>query len=217
MNEDITAIEESTKRERIEKIYNKYKKLIYIFIFTILTLSISIYFYIDFKKKTKQKLSDQYIQATILLKSGENEKIEKAKNSLTKIILSNDSTYSTLALFLIINQNLIKDKSEVESLFNQVINNNNFDEEIKNLLIFKKALTISEFVDENKILQTLNPIINSDSIWKPHALMLLGDYFFYKNNFIKAKEFYNNLLLVKNINQELYQRAVSQLGIISGD
>ena len=136
---------------------------------------------------------------------------------MTKIILSNDSTYSTLALFLIINQNLIKDKSEVESLFNQVINNNNFDEEIKNLLIFKKALTISEFVDENKILQTLNPIINSDSIWKPHALMLLGDYFFYKNNFIKAKEFYNNLLLVKNINRELYQRAVSQLGIISGD
>ena len=55
MNEDITAIEESTKRERIEKIYNKYKKLIYIFIFTILTLSISIYFYIDFKKKTKRE------------------------------------------------------------------------------------------------------------------------------------------------------------------
>ena len=214
MNEDIIAIEKSTKKEQIYKFYKKNKNRIFLSILVVIIFSFSILFYIDFKKKIKLKLSDQYVKASILLNYGNRQ---EATNNLKEIVLSDDGTYSTLALFLMINQNLIEDKREIENLFNHVINNNKFDEEIKNLLIFKKALSILEFEEENKILQTLNPLIKSNSVWKPHALILLGDYFFYKKNFIKAREFYSQVLLTKNANEDLYQQAILQIGIMSSD
>ena len=214
MNEDIIAIENSTKKEQIYKFYKKNKNRIFLSILVVIIFSFSILFYIDFKKKIKLKLSDQYVKASILLNYGNRQ---EATNNLKEIVLSDDGTYSTLALFLMINRNLIEDKREIENLFNHVINNNKFDEEIKNLLIFKKALSILEFEEENKILQALNPLIKSNSVWKPHALILLGDYFFYKKNFIKAREFYSQVLLTKNASKDLYQQAILQIGIMSSD
>lgn len=214
MNEDIIAIEKSTKKEQIYKFYKKNKNRIFLSILVVIIFSFSILFYIDFKKKIKLKLSDQYVKASIFLNYGNRQ---EATNNLKEIVLSDDGTYSTLALFLMINQNLIEDKREIENLFNHVINNNKFDEEIKNLLIFKKALSILEFEEENKILQALNPLIKSNSVWKPHALILLGDYFFYKKNFIKAREFYSQVLLTKNASEDLYQQAILQIGIMSSD
>ena len=86
-----------------------------------------------------------------------------------------------------------------------------FDKEIENLIIYKKALFETSFVDESKLLVSLNPLLNSDSLWKPHALMLLGDYYFSKKQNIKAKEFYLEVMKLKNLNQELYNKTRNQL------
>ena len=49
----------------------------------------------------------------------------------------------------------------------------------------------------------LNPIINSGSIWKSHALYLLAEYFYSKNEKQKAKEFFNQILILPNSNSDI--------------
>ena len=79
----------------------------------------------------------------------------------------------------------------------------NLDKEIKNLIIYKKGLFNSEFESENNLIKILNPIINSDSLWKSHALYLMAEYFFDKNQKQKAKEFYNQVLNYKKSNENI--------------
>ena len=75
-----------------------------------------------------------------------------------------------------------------------------FDTEIKNLILYKKALFNANFASENDLLKILNPIINSKSIWKSHALYLLAEFFYSKNEKQKAKEFFNQILVLPNSN-----------------
>ena len=52
-------------------------------------------------------------------------------------------------------------------------------------------------------MQILNPIINSESIWKSHSLYLIAEYFYSKNQKQKAKEFFNQILLLPNANKDI--------------
>jgi len=88
-------------------------------------------------------------------------------------------------------------------LFDILINKTNLDKEIKNLMIYKKALYNSDSIDENDLIQMLNPIINSKSIWKSHALYLIAEYFVTKNENQKAKEFYKQILILPNSNNDI--------------
>ena len=99
-------------------------------------------------------------------------------------------------------------------LFNYVLENNKYDEEIKNLIIYKKALFQSDHVDENELLNILKPLISSDTLWKPHALLLLGDFFAYKGEYLKAEEFYLKILSLKGLSKDFYDQAKSQLILI---
>ena len=134
-----------------------------------------------------------------------------------EIIESNESIYSSLSLFLIIDQKIIVDKKEISVLFDHLLKNKNLPKEIRYLLIYKKALFQSSFVDESEFLETTKPLINSENKWKPHALLLLGDYFISKKEYIKSIEFYQEIFKIKNLNQSLYDHARTQLTIISND
>ena len=85
---------------------------------------------------------------------------------------------------------MIDNHSEINVLFDELINETVLDQEIKNLIIYKKALFNSDFSDENDLLQMLNPIINSESMWKSHSLYLIAEYFYSKNQKQKAKEIF---------------------------
>ena len=61
----------------------------------------------------------------------------------------------------------------------------------------------SDKIEENELLEILNPIINSESIWKQHALLLMGDFYFYKKQFNKSKEFFNKITELKNVNPKI--------------
>ena len=78
---------------------------------------------------------------------------------------------------------------------------------IKNLIIYKKGLFNSDFETENNLISILKPIINSESVWKSHALYLMAEFFIYKNQKQKAKEFYNQILTDKNSNENLRKEA----------
>ena len=49
----------------------------------------------------------------------------------------------------------------------------------------------------------LNPIINSESIWKSHALYLIAEYFYSKNEKEKSKEFFKKIVGMNNSNQNI--------------
>jgi hypothetical protein len=152
------------------------------------------------KEQNKIKLADQFNIITINFKT-ENKKTTIAQ--LKKLIKENDVTYSPLALYFLIDNNLINKQSEINILFDELINETSLDQEIKNLIIYKKALFNSDFSTENDLLQILNPIINSDSTWKSHSLYLLAEYFYSKNQKQKAKEFFNQILLLPNANNDI--------------
>ena len=59
------------------------------------------------------------------------------------------------------------------------------EKEIKNLTIYKKGLFNSDFVEVNELLNILNPIIKSESMWKPHAIYLMAEFYIEKSNRIK--------------------------------
>ena len=61
----------------------------------------------------------------------------------------------------------------------------------------------ADFENENNLLTILKPIINSDSVWKSHALYLIAEYFFDKNQKQKAKEFFNQILKNENSNAKI--------------
>ena len=200
-----------TKKNKIKKFYEENKILFISFLIAILISVVSIFFYIENKETKKIELSESYIEAKIDLKNGNKN---KAKNTLKKIIFANDSTYSVLSLFLVLNENLIVQQEEISNLFDHVLANNKFEKEITNLIIFKKALYKSNYINEEELMLDLKPLIETESLWKPHALLLLGDYFFANDQNTKAKDFYSQILSIKNLHEDLYEKARLQLSLI---
>ena len=215
MNENLFETQyDVTKKSKLKKFYEVNKILIFSVILILIIAIASVSFYSETKEKKKILLSDNYLAAKVYLENGDRSKV---KNILKTIIFANDSTYSTLSLFLILNENLIVDQGELSNLFDHVLENNKFEKEVKNLIIFKKALFQSNFVSELELLDAVKPLINTETVWKPHALLLLGDYFASKKEYLKAKEFYVQILSLKNLHKELYNKARSQLIFITND
>ena len=215
MNENLFETQyDVTKKSKLKKFYEVNKILIFSVILILIIAIASVSFYSETKEKKKILLSDNYLAAKVYLENGDRNEV---KNILKTIIFANDSTYSTLSLFLILNENLIVDQGELSNLFDHVLENNKFEKEVKNLIIFKKALFQSNFVSELELLDTVKPLISTETVWKPHALLLLGDYFASKKEYLKAKEFYVQILSLKNLHKELYNQARSQLIFIAND
>ena len=204
-----------TKKSKLREFYESNKILIYSSILTLIIIIASYSYYKASKEKKKIFLSENYIQAKVYL--GSENKTEAVK-ILRNVIFSNDPTYSTLSFFMILNENLINDKYEVSELFDHLLENNKFDKEIRNLLLYKKALYKSNYVEESKLLEETKSLLNSEeSVWKAHALLLLGDFYFSKKEFMKAKDFYIQILSKKDLQPDLYNQAKLKLAFIADD
>ena len=210
----IEAQYDVTKKSKLKKFYEKNKILIFSFIFSLMLVFGSFSIYLEKKEKKRVLLSENYLQAKIYLEGGNKN---KAIDILKEVIFANDPTYSTLCLFLIMNQNLITDYRELSALFDHLLEKNKFSKEERNLLIYKKALLNSNFVNESEMLMSIKPLLNTETFWKPHGLLLLGDYFVSKGEYIKAIEFYQKIFTINNLHNDLYNHARSQLAIISNE
>ena len=164
---------------------------IFLYIIGILILIIAAIIWFTNNNKIKEtKISDSFINAQILIEKGKKNEAEKI---LSNLVLEKNSPYSSLSLFLIIENKLIDNKETIINYFDEVINNNSFKEEDLNLLRLKKAIYISDISMEQEILGLLNPIINSNSVWKNHALKFLGDFYYSNGQQQKAKQYYFTL------------------------
>ena len=208
MDEEITIIDSNARNERIKNFFiNNKKKLIIIFSI-ILVIIIGYLSFEKSKERTKIKLANQYNLASIDL-SPKNK--QKKIDEMINIIKSNDVTYSPLALYHLLDNNLLENNDEINILFNELIEKTNLENEIKNLIIYKKALFNSDFVSENELLKILNPVINSESIWKSHALYLLAEFFYSKGEKQKAKEFFNQILVLPNASSTIKAESQKRL------
>ena len=200
MDEEISIIDTNARNEKIKNFFIKNKKILIIITSILLILIIGFISLDSIQKKNKVNLADKFNLATIKFK---NDSTQKTVDDLTSIVKENDVTYSPLALYFLIDNDLIKNPEEINTLFDELINKTNLEEEIKNLNIYKKALFNSNFVSENELLKILNPIINSKSIWKSHSLYLVAEYFYAKGEKEKAKEFFNQVLTLPKANSDI--------------
>ena len=215
MNENLFETQyDVTKKSKFRRLYDANKLLIFSTLFVLIIASISFSFYTVSREKKQILLSDNYITAKFYLQNNEKD---KGRKILKEIILANNRTYSTLSLFLILDEDLVDDQKEISNLFDHLLANNKFEQEVKNLIIFKKTLFLSNFANELEMVENAKQLINTNTLWKPHALLLLGDYFSSKKQYLKAKEFYVQILSLQNLNIELYEQARSQLLLITND
>ena len=203
-----------TKKSKFRRLYDANKLLIFLTLFVLIITSISFSFYTVSREKKQILLADNYMVAIFYLQNNERD---KGRKILKEIILANNRTYSTLSLFLILDEDLVDDQKEISNLFDHLLANNKFEQEVKNLIIFKKTLFLSNFANELEMVENAKQLINTNTLWKPHALLLLGDYFSSKKQYLKAKEFYVQILSLQNLNIELYEQARSQLLVITND
>ena len=201
MDQEAEIINQDTRIERIKNFFiNNKKSLISIFIIIILII-FGYFFYKDYKNKQKTKLAEKYNYITTAINDNNKSHIV---NELKDIILAKDSTYSPLALYFVIDNSLITSKNEVNDFFDTIINETKLEKEIKNLIIYKKGLYNAEFESEDNLLNILKPLLNSESIWRAHALYLLAEYFYSKGEKKKSKEFFQKILEIKNVNQNIF-------------
>tara|TARA_B100000767_G_C19757823_1_gene533821 strand:- start:1735 stop:2379 length:645 start_codon:yes stop_codon:yes gene_type:complete len=208
MDEETAIITNNTRNEKIRNFFANNKKILIALLSTVIVLIIGYFAFAEYEEKKKLKISDQY--NSIVTEYTYKDK-ETTKNILIELIKKKDSTYSPLSLYFIIDNQLISDKLIINNLFDIIIEDVYLKKEIKNLIIYKKALYNADNSTEYEILETLKPIINSNSVWKSHALYLIGEYFYSKNEKQKAKEFFIQIISLKDANQEIKTESQKRL------
>ena len=199
MDEEIEIINTNTRIEKLKNFFvSKRKQIIALFIILILIL-ISFFAYQEFKSRNKIKLANKFNKIVTSFENGQ----KNVNDELIDIINIKDKTYSPLAFFFLLDNDLISSKNEINSYFDILINNIPLEKEIKNLTIYKKGLFNSEYVQENELLNILNPIIKSESMWKPQALYLMAEFYLSKNQKQKSKEFFNQIIEMENISPKI--------------
>tara|TARA_B100002051_G_scaffold269722_1_gene301488 strand:+ start:615 stop:1259 length:645 start_codon:yes stop_codon:yes gene_type:complete len=200
MEEDISIINNNTRSEKIKNFFVKNKNKLIIFFLTIILLIFGFFALKEYENSKKEKIAEEYNQASIKYFLGDKT---KSKNELIEIIKYKDSTYSPLALYFLIDNQIDISKEETNQYFDVLIQEVKLDKEIRNLIIYKKGLFNSDFETENNLMAILKPVINSESIWKSHALYLMGEYFIYKNQKQKAKEFFDKIIALEDSNMDI--------------
>ena len=186
MDEDTVIINSNTRNEKIKNFFIKNKKMIISFLSLIIILIISYFTFAEFNERKKVKISDEY--NLIVTEYSEINK-DISKKNLIELVNKKDSTYSPLALFFIIDNKLVSDLTKINELFDKVIDGASLENEIKNLIIYKKALYNADNIDENELLEILKP----------------------KGEKQKAKEFFSQIVILENGNQDLKIEAQKRL------
>ena len=208
MEEEIQIINQNTRREKFKNFIIKYKKILVMSVSSTIIIILLLVFYSEIKFKNQIKLGNKYNEIVL---SYEKTNIQNSEEELIDIIQKKDPTYSPLALNFIIDNEIVNDKIKVNELFDIIIEKTNIENEIKNLIIYKKALYNSDNINENDLINILNPILNSESVWKSHSLYLLAEYFLSKNEKQKSKEFLVQIIELENANPKIKVEAQKRI------
>ena len=145
-------------KDRLQNLFLQNRKKIFIFLIGVIIIIISLIFYQNYKKKQNTLAAEKYVRAQIQLSLNKND----AKNLLEEIILSKNKFYSILALNTIIEKKLFDDSVKILNFF-EIVEDINYSEEKKDLIIFKKALYFLKISKIKEGKDLLNKLIKKDS------------------------------------------------------
>ena len=208
MDEEISIINSNTRNERVRNFFVKNKSKIILISLAITIVLIATYSFDKYKTNQKIEISNKF-NSTTLMHSDKNK--ESTIKNLVEIINKKDPTYSPLSLYFILDKKLISDRVKINEYFDLLIENTPLDKEINNLVIYKKALFNADQAQESDLLNILNPLINSESVWRSHALYLMAEFFYSKDQKQKSKEFFNQIISLENPNSDIKLQAEKRL------
>ena len=208
MDEEISIINSNTRNERVRNFFVKNKIKIISILLAIIIVLIAAYSFDKYKTNQKIEISNKF-NSTTLMHSDKNK--ESTIKNLVEIINKKDPTYSPLSLYFILDKKLISDRVKINEYFDLLIENTQLDKEINNLVIYKKALFNADQAQESDLLNILNPLINSESVWRSHALYLMAEFFYSKDQKQKSKEFFNQIISLENPNSDIKLQAEKRL------
>ena len=208
MDEEISIINSNTRNERVRNFFVKNKSKIILILLAIIIILIAAYSFDKYKTNQKIEISNKF-NSTTLMHSDKNK--ESTIKNLVEIINKKDPTYSPLSLYFILDKKLISDRAKINEYFDLLIENTPLDKEINNLIIYKKALFNADQAQESDLLNILNPLINSESVWRSHALYLMAEFFYSKDQKQKSKEFFNQIISLENPNSDIKLQAEKRL------
>ena len=208
MDEEISIINSNTRNEKVRNFFVKNKSKIILISLAITIVLIATYSFDKYKTNQKIEISNKF-NSTTLMHSDKNK--ESTIKNLVEIINKKDPTYSPLSLYFILDKKLISDSNKINEYFDLLIENTPLDKEINNLVIYKKALFNADQAEESDLLNILNPLINSESVWRSHALYLMAEFFYSKDQKQKSKEFFNQIISLENPNPDIKLQAEKRL------
>ena len=208
MEEDISIINSNTRNEKVRNFFVNNKNKIISTIVILIIILVGTYGFDSYKTNKKKEISNKFNSTT--LSYSENTK-DLTIQKLVEIINEQDPTYSPLSLYFIIDNKLVSNENEINGYFDILIEKTSLDKEMRNLIIYKKALFNADQAQESDLLNILNPLINSESVWKSHALYLMAEYFYSKDQKQKSKEFFNQIISLENSNSDIKLQAEKRL------
>ena len=208
MDEEISIINSNSRSEKVRNFFVNNKNKIISLVVILIVVLVGAFSFEKYQTNKKKEISNKFNSTTI---SYSEKTKELTAKKLVEIINEQDPTYSPLALYFIIDNQLISDDSEINSYFDILIDEISLDKEIKNLVIYKKALFNADTAQESDLLNMLNPLIKSESVWKSHALYLMAEYFYSKDQKQKSKEFFNQIVSLENSNSDIKLQAEKRL------
>ena len=206
MDEELTIVNQNTRNESITSFLKKNLKKIILILFSLIIFLIFLFIYQELKERKKNRLAEKY--NNIIFDKNISGKSE-TKDKMIEIVNAKDQTYSTLALYYIIDNKLLDNQIKINEFFDTIISISK--NENKFLIVYKKALYNSDKISDNEVLAILKPVLNSDSIWKQHALLLMADIYFQKKQLNKSRDFLNKILDLEGSNQNLKQEVKKRL------
>ena len=208
MDEEISIINSNTRNEKVRNFFVKNKSKIILISLAITIVLIAAYSFDKYKTNQKIEISNKF-NSTTLMYSDKNK--DNTIKNLVEIVNEKDPTYSPLSLYFILDKKLISDPNKINEYFDLLIENTPLDKEINNLVIYKKALFNADQAEESDLLNILNPLINSESVWRSHALYLMAEFFYSKDQKQKSKEFFNQIISLENPNSDIKLQAEKRL------
>jgi len=150
--------------------------------------------------KKRSNLANKFNNSVNSHKIGNNENI---LNNMVEIINSNDKTYSPLALYYLIDNNLISSIDEINKYFDIIIYELSLDQNLVDLNIYKKTLYNADSLTENELLNMIEPVLKNENIWQSHAMYLLAEYYYSKGEKEKSLNYYKSIVSKMNSNSEI--------------
>ena len=199
-DQEFDIINRETKKQKAFDFVKKNKNIFFVLILLNIFCLIGFFSYEMYLNNKRSNLANKFNNSVNSHKIGNNENI---LSNMVEIINSNDKTYSPLALYYLLDNNLISSIDEINKYFDVIIYDLNLDQNLVYLNIYKKTLYNADSLNEKELTSMIEPVLKDENIWQSHAMYLLAEYYYSKGDNEKSLTFYKSIVSNTNSNSEI--------------